>query len=287
MLSSHRFRAKEPPRVDNHVEVDPQRAQHPSHKKNQAATIHQILQLPRRQPGTKQEHQPAAILGVPLLGVTQKGDFNARCCFRIAARQDVVPVDQMTKKRIGLLPSSKTAAQFRDRYFPGKTVVALRRSENGHVGQCYQNVADKVLSAGGKMALGYALIIEPSMFIEALHHAAWERPDGKLTDITGPAYPSMKNQKVVAFVPTGYHDANAAEPIEPSVFHLLSSSVIVRQYVDAVTGRMLAKREIAAIPGVRYQRGSGYVGPPNLSQSSAVIEFQRLSKEIVRLEGLL
>ncbi|WP_336810110.1 SEC-C domain-containing protein [Bosea sp. MMO-172] len=52
--------------------------------------------------------------------------------------------------------------------------------------ECFNNVAAKVDSDGGAMLYGWLIWEWPRVFIEAEHHAVWEK-DGVLSDITPPA----------------------------------------------------------------------------------------------------
>lgn len=52
--------------------------------------------------------------------------------------------------------------------------------------ECFNNVAAKVDSDGGTMVYGWIIWEWPRVFIEAEHHAVWEK-DGALMDITPPA----------------------------------------------------------------------------------------------------
>jgi hypothetical protein len=60
--------------------------------------------------------------------------------------------------------------------------VNVRPDTKAIVSECFPNVAAKVTRDGGSLVFGWAIWEWPRIFIEAEHHAVWER-DGELLDI--------------------------------------------------------------------------------------------------------
>lgn len=65
------------------------------------------------------------------------------------------------------------------RWAPGEA-----RRARTTLGCCYWNVAEAVQKHGGKSVLGWQILLWPGVYVEALHHAVWQKPDGELVDIT-------------------------------------------------------------------------------------------------------
>ncbi len=62
--------------------------------------------------------------------------------------------------------------------------------------ECFHNVWRQVEQHGGSIAFGWAIWIWPQVFVEAEHHAVWEK-DGKVLDIT----PREDGESEVLFLP--------------------------------------------------------------------------------------
>lgn len=63
--------------------------------------------------------------------------------------------------------------------------------------ECFVNVNSKIKRDGGAILYGWSIWIWPGVYIEAEHHAVWEGPDKRLTDVT----PCVSGEKRILFVP--------------------------------------------------------------------------------------
>ena len=68
----------------------------------------------------------------------------------------------------------------------GVPVTVTHSSAQLPPSQCYRNVDDRVRRFGGKMKVGWMLRMWPGIYLCAEHHAVWQRPEGKLVDVTKP-----------------------------------------------------------------------------------------------------
>jgi Uncharacterized protein conserved in bacteria len=75
-------------------------------------------------------------------------------------------------------------------YVPAAPDAAAVRSE------CFNNVAAKVAIEGGTLVYGWLIWVWPRVFVEAEHHAIWEK-DGTLVDIT----PPINGEQRILFLP--------------------------------------------------------------------------------------
>jgi hypothetical protein len=62
--------------------------------------------------------------------------------------------------------------------------------------ECFENVAEHVAQHGGRIAYGWCIWEWPTVYVEAEHHAVWERPDESLIDIT----PRREGEMQILFV---------------------------------------------------------------------------------------
>ncbi|EHR6439713.1 hypothetical protein HYO29_04070 [Vibrio parahaemolyticus] len=68
---------------------------------------------------------------------------------------------------------------------PGAKVVRVNSYKTLRpIGLCYWNVDELVRNYGGEAVYGWQFFIWPKRYIEAMHHAVWRTPDGKLFDVT-------------------------------------------------------------------------------------------------------
>jgi hypothetical protein len=148
-------------------------------------------------------------------------------------RRIVVPLD----------PSSLLGSRFVGTHFPNQTPVFVARTRNLEVGQCYSNCRSVVENEGGRVRCGFILLLCQGLFIEALHHAVWERPDGALEDITTPPYEGMDACSGCWFYPDdtvlGQDDAAI-----PSIFRRLTENENVRDWIRLTVARMCAYRDL-------------------------------------------
>lgn len=65
------------------------------------------------------------------------------------------------------------------------------------VGECFDNVANKVRASGGEVIHGWLIWDWPGVLTEAEFHAAWKSPDGVIAELT----PTYDGEKQVVFLP--------------------------------------------------------------------------------------
>ena len=166
-------------------------------------------------------------------------------------------------------------------HFAGKKVEMVRRSREGPMHRCYWNVARKVSEAGGRAVWGWALRELPGRFVEAQHHAVWERPDGSLSDPTEAwegAGPTCR------FIAEGSADPNMLDPNVPSRFIQLDNSIDTKRWIDGNLLRSRLGREIAdeirKLPHRQTHEGIELLGP----QSTRLVN---LANRMRKLESWL
>lgn len=76
------------------------------------------------------------------------------------------------------------------------TWVAVKPDPNAIVSECFINAAARVARDGGSLVFGWTIWEWPRIFIEAEHHAVWEK-DGERLDIT----PHVNGQQRILFLP--------------------------------------------------------------------------------------
>jgi hypothetical protein len=82
---------------------------------------------------------------------------------------------------------------------------------------CFDNVADKIMRAGGSMSCGWAIWIVPGICYEAEHHGAWRSRGGEIIDVS----PQPNNGRRILFLPDDAapydpqaHRSNIIRPVE-------------------------------------------------------------------------
>lgn len=63
-------------------------------------------------------------------------------------------------------------------------MLLVKREPEYPAGGCYNNVSAHCSRNGGRPVYGWMIELVPRVYIEAMHHAVWQRPDGELLDIT-------------------------------------------------------------------------------------------------------
>jgi len=76
------------------------------------------------------------------------------------------------------------------------TYVPVQPDAEALPSECFNNVASKVERDGGTLVYGWLIWEWPRVFVEAEHHAVWEK-DGALTDIT----PHVNGERRILFLP--------------------------------------------------------------------------------------
>jgi hypothetical protein len=74
--------------------------------------------------------------------------------------------------------------------------VAVQPDNEAQPSECFNNVASKVDRDGGSLVYGWLIWEWPRVFVEAEHHAVWEK-DGVLLDIT----PPINGETRILFLP--------------------------------------------------------------------------------------
>lgn len=74
--------------------------------------------------------------------------------------------------------------------------IPVKPAPDAQPSECFNNVADRVARDGGSLVYGWLIWEWPRVFIEAEHHAIWEK-DGMLVDIT----PPINGEEKILFLP--------------------------------------------------------------------------------------
>ncbi|MFD9902450.1 hypothetical protein [Mesorhizobium sp. NPDC059025] len=179
------------------------------------------------------------------------------------------------------------ALRIRDRFLPGRELLTVTRgSDDLPVAQCYENVRSVVVTRGGRPQLGWCLSHFPNKFVEALHHAVWEDPNGNLVDVTAPAYQTMKGNEIT-FIPDNSTELSAIDPQVPSWFIQLDVSSATKGYIRATRERKIfANRilDILAASDVRLYQSAGQIATRDPIPSSLSISVQALQNSIAEMD---
>ena len=111
------------------------------------------------------------------------------------------------------------------------------------LGNCYWNVNDQVSRNGGAATYGWQILQWPRLYIQALHHAVWKTPKGKLVDITA-KYPT-DNRPFTTFVEDDSFEVSLETPlfIENKYFSLSSASE-VKELIENAKAQLEQKRDL-------------------------------------------
>jgi len=126
-----------------------------------------------------------------------------RCIATVLLDRDAA--SRITRRREGLLRRGRefmlpqqnldlddvAGRRFIETHFAGRTILYVPRTQVLQRARGYQNVREAIAKRGGSAQFGWLLTWWPSRYIEALHHSVWRRPDGKMEDVTAPAFPPM------------------------------------------------------------------------------------------------
>lgn len=157
--------------------------------------------------------------------------------------------------------------------------VSVPRTKNMTVGECYQNVRETVAKFEGEVQLGYAICLWPGKYIEALHHAVWRNPQGRLEDVTGPSYFGMEVGEI-AFIPDNSISLDPLfDPFIPSEFLLLTISPKVKRYTDQL-------RERVQLKGALTERGK-LKGTAVTVNGRTGFQFAQTDTVVQRIQGSL
>lgn len=102
-------------------------------------------------------------------------------------------------------------------------VRAVKRSPRYPAGLCYWNVEDCVMRYGGSRVDGWMLEWIPNVYIQAMHHAVWLKPDGQHFDVTTPQRPRPDDRMATTFAEDCRHLIDLHFPV-----------VISNHFVDLV-----------------------------------------------------
>lgn len=166
-------------------------------------------------------------------------------------------------------PTSALGARFVGTHFPDQTPLLVQRTRSMEVGMCYSNCRSVAQAEGGSVRCGFIILLCQGLFIEAMHHAVWENPQGVFEDVTAPPYDGMDAKRACWFYPdeTILGDDDAAIP---SIFRRLTDNPNVIEWVHLCITRMRAYKELLALDhtyvtdanGIRQMAFQDYrVGP--------------------------
>lgn len=112
-------------------------------------------------------------------------------------------------------------------------------------GQCYGNAAEQVRLHGGRTVHGWQVMIWPKLYVEAIHHAVWESPEGKLVDVT--AKPPTDRRSYTTFAPDDTIDIDPMYPtfIPPKRLALRDEPELTRLF-ELLSRQLDQQRELVA-----------------------------------------
>ena len=122
------------------------------------------------------QHTPVAVSKAAASSVMMTPRQFSRICPADVGAVEIT-ISPTTLKRSG------KAAALAERWMGLGPFQSIQREPYASQGRCYLNVQDHCRKHGGRVAIGWAMAHQPGCFVVAVHHAVWDRPDGKLVDI--------------------------------------------------------------------------------------------------------
>lgn len=105
-------------------------------------------------------------------------------------------------------PFRTRVGRIRKRDNPNDSPVNVKRTAKPRaLGNCYWNVAQVVEESGGEVVLGWAFLMWPKYYFEAMHHAVWRNRDGRLIELTE-KYPTDPVHGHTVFLPDASIDVS-------------------------------------------------------------------------------
>jgi|tagenome__1003787_1003787.scaffolds.fasta_scaffold20811780_2 hypothetical protein len=101
--------------------------------------------------------------------------------------------------------------------------------------ECFGNVRQRVSLHGGQIVFGWAIWIWPRVFVEAEHHAIYERPDGTWIDVT-----PQSNHDQILFLPDDSAVYDFDNPQRRDNLRLaLKADPLIESYFEWFRGRKM------------------------------------------------
>lgn len=147
----------------------------------------------------------------------------------------------------------------------------------GPIGHCYWNVRETVAQMGGRAVYGWLILTWPKLYVQAMHHGVWQRPDGQLVDVTQ-KYPTDQRR---------YSVFARDEAIEPDLdrpifidnkYYVLRQCKEVRNLIANSRLQLTYNRQVtdaAAAIGINFQPGVGL----DISSAPPSSEVRRLAEQ--------
>jgi hypothetical protein len=131
----------------------------------------------------------------------------------------------------------------------------------GPLGHCYWNVNALVDKYGGEAIYGWQILHWPLLYVEAMHHAVWRRPDQVIVDVTHKCDTDRRNFTV--FIKDNTHRIDLCTPILiPNKYFALSSALEVQQLIMVARSQLDQKRALYAL---LIQNGATFVAGQGIS----------------------
>ena len=149
------------------------------------------------------------------------------------------------ERHIYLPPSHPFVEKLMDVHIPHGSAISIPRSKSMPVGQCYENVRQCIRASGGSAICGWLIAFWPGRFVEALYHAVWKRPDGKLVDVTACAFPRMRSNESTFVIDEFEKLAmDGLHPSVPSRFLIISDDDDTKMFAEATRERTRIQKSI-------------------------------------------
>ncbi|WP_091736869.1 hypothetical protein [Phenylobacterium immobile] len=131
----------------------------------------------------------------------------------------------------------------------------------------WRTVADAVSAEGGRAVSGWRVMLWPGLYVMAQAHAVWERPDGRLVDLS--EKPVTDRQAYTTFVADRRVAAILADQsaLIPERYHLISRSAPALRLIETLAEQYKAKeslREKLVEAGVVFGEDGAFDVPDDL-----------------------
>jgi len=186
------------------------------------------------------------------------------------------------------LPASSPLAKKMLEKLNLKELIEVPRQPQGPAGVCYWLVQAYIEQQGGSMALGWLVNVVPGVYVNAMHHAVWRMPDGRLVDVTASEY-GPPAPGTTTFAPDDSISVDLRFPVLVESQHvvLVEDPVVEEALAQYRVNNRIHREADAAMRDsglYTWAPGSNYAGPP--LPDALRQKFEALSPSYERMHEL-
>lgn len=174
------------------------------------------------------------------------------------------------------LPLAHSRRRAAERAFGSGPFRKISWQPAGEIGACAATVARAIAELGGEPILGFHIHHWPNMFIEALPHYVWKRPDGVLVDLTEKYPTDVARHSVFSPYPEGHSGS-----LGPGQYFLLRHAPEVMALIKAGLEQARTRRLIEDAIRTRERAGIEARRPLlDLADAEEVMALRRHERDV-------